>query len=370
MSRVSLLRTYSSSRRALTTSVAKRMKRQPKPLRSLAVLSETTAIPSLTSRSTTPSAKKAKPLSKAEKVRLRRIARKELPDGEEHVGAGEIKVDSSFPLDDAWDASVPPVSTDEFGAEGMIRAQVKAPRTLAEQRRLRQGRLENGLQLLDETPEAGTSYNPTAESHAALMEKAIEEEMALLKKEVEQEEQIRQLGEVVVSRKIVNADGSGSVGEYAEGMRVDTLSDSGADSDSEEVDESSKPLPKKPSVRKTQAQRNKALRRREAAQALEREKRMKTIHKNLGASAVAKIKKEAEARLDEMREKERMAKLVKKEKERMGLEGGEKICRFKVGKKRVDVQLGEDLAESLRQVKVGYPFLSHIPISGRVAARS
>lgn len=331
--------------------VAKRMKRQPKPLRSLAVLSETTAIPSLTSRSKTASTKKAKPLSKSEKVRLRRIARKEVADDEEHVGAADIKVDSSLPTEDAWDEPAPAlvVPGSEFGEEGMIKSKVKAPRTLAEQRRLRQGRLENGLQLLDETPEAGTSYNPTAESHAALMEKAIQEELALLKKEADQAEQIRELGEVVVSRRMVDADGS--MGEYAEGMRVDSLSDSESEVDPTASD-SSKPLPKKPTVRKTQAQRNKALRRHEAAQALERENRMKSIHKNLGASAVAKIKKEAEARLAEMREKEQMAVLVKKEKERMGLEGGEKIGRFKVGTKRVDVQLGEDLAESLRQVKV------------------
>jgi electron transfer flavoprotein alpha subunit len=82
---------------------------------------------------------------------------------------------------------------------------------------------------------------------------------------------------------------------------------------------------------------------------------MKAIHKSLGASAVYQIKKEAEARLAEMREKEVLAKVVKKEKERMGLEGGEKIGKYKVGKGRVDVQLGEDLAESLRQIKVSQP---------------
>lgn len=293
-------------------------------------------------------------MSKAEKVRLRRIARKEMDDPVEHVGAADVKVDSTIPQSDAWStepkATSGLIGSKDFGGEGMVQSKVKAPRTLAEQRRLRQGRLENGLHLLDEMPEAGTSYNPTAESHAALMEKAIEEELELLNRERQQEAQIKELGEVVVSRRAVNADPR--VGEFADGMVVDTLSDA-SDSDPEsdaEVD--SKPSAKKPTVRKTQAQRNKALRRKIVQQEEERERRMRSIHKQLGASAVHEIKKQAEIRLEMMKEKERLAKLNKKEKERMGHSGGEKIGRFKVGKKRVDVQLGEDLAESLRQVKV------------------
>ena len=345
------------------------MRRAPKPLRSLAVLSETTAVPSLTSRSKTPSSKKTKPISKAEKVRLRRIARKEMEDPVEHVGAADVKVDSTIPKSDAWSAVDPSatvidksgrglIGSNEFGAEGMMQSTVKPPRTLAQQRRLRQGRLEMGLHLIDETPESGTSYNPTAEAHAALMEKAIEEELELLNRERQQEEQIKQLGEVVISRRAVNADPR--VGEFADGMVVDTLSDA-SDSEAEDdadaevnadADGDSKPAPKKPTVRKTQAQRNKALRRKQIQQEEERERRMRAIHKQLGASAVHEIKKQAEMRMEIMKEKERLAKLNKIEKERKGLEGGEKIGRFKVGKKRVDVQLGEDLAESLRQVKV------------------
>lgn len=310
-------------------------------------------MPSLTSRTIT--AKKiAKPLSKAEKTRLRRIARKEMPGGEEHVGAADVALDATHPLEDAWDSAPTAVAVAEgdFGSEGMIKRTVKAPKTLAEQRRLRQGRLENGLQLLDELPDAGTSYNPSAESHAALMERAVQEELALLKKEAEQEEQIRELGEVVVSRKAAR-EAVDQPGEYAEGMKVDTLSDDESEA-GDNTEGAAGTGAKKATVRKTQAQRNKVLRRKLAAQELERETRMRNIHKQLGASAVAQIKKQAEARLKEMQEKERLAKLLRKEKERLGHEGGEKIGRFKVGKKRVDVQLGEDLAESLRQVKVSH----------------
>jgi nucleolar protein 53 len=269
------------------------------------------------------------------------------PSGE-HVGASDIKVDLSLPLADAWSAETVTIKPGTFGEETMVKKTVKAPKTLAEQRRLRAGRVIN-IHSKEELPEGGTSYNPSAESHAALMEQAIEEELELLRREEDTEERMRELGEVVNSRKAV-----GRTGEFADGMLVDGDDNQDLESSSE-LDPADIPLPKKQTVRKTQAQRNKALKKRAAAEAEERETRMKAIHRSLGASAVYQIKKEAEARLAEMREKEVLAKVVKKEKERMGLEGGEKIGKYKVGKGRVDVQLGEDLAESLRQIKVSQP---------------
>ena len=320
------------------------MRRAPKQLRSLAILDERSAIPSLTAKSITPSKNQTKPISKAEKVRLRRIARKELPDPDgTQVGVSDIKVDLSIPQTDAWTSGPQAVKKGTFGEETMVKKTVKAPKTLAEQRKMRAGRLVNVHQDL-ELPDDGTSYNPRAESHAALIEQAIQEELELLRREHDTEERLKELAEVVNSRKAV-----GRTGEFADGMLVGD----GIDSDSgSELDPADLPVPKKQTVRKTQAQRNKAFKKRAAAEAEERIQKQKAIHKQLGASAVYEIKKQAEARLEEMREKEALAKVVRKEKERLGHEGGEKIGKWKVGKGRVEVQLGEDLAESLRQLKV------------------
>jgi len=339
------------------------MRRQPKQLRSLAVLNETSAVPSLTARALTPSSK-ARPISKAEKVRLRRIARKELDDPVEHVGAADIQVDLSLPHEDAWKAKPVPIKPGTFGEETMVKKTVKAPKTLAEQRKARQGRVVN-VYSREELPEGGTSYNPSAESHAALMEQAIQEELELLRREQDTEERIRELGEVVVSRKQV-----GRTGEFADGMLLDAdVENDDQEESGSELDPADIPLPKKQTVRKTQAQRNKQLKKHAAAQAEERAKKEKAIHKALGASAVFQIKKEAEARLAEMRDKEAQAKVARKQKERLGHEGGEKIGKWKVGKKRVEVQLGEDLAESLRQIKVSRASRAHRASERSEAAR-
>jgi nucleolar protein 53 len=323
------------------------MRRAPKQLRSLAVLDERSAIPSLTAKSITPSKNQTRPISKAEKVRLRRIARKELPDPDgTQVGVSDVKIDLSIPQSDAWVSVPDAIKKGTFGEETMVKKTVKAPKTLAEQRKMRAGRLVNVHQDL-ELPDDGTSYNPRAESHAALIEQAIQEELALLKREHDTEERLKELAEVVNSRKAV-----GRTGEFADGMLVGDGISEGDDESGSELDPADIPLPKKQTVRKTQAQRNKALKKRAAAEAEERIQKQKAIHKQLGASAVYEIKKQAEARLEEMREKEALAKVIRKEKERLGHEGGEKIGKWKVGKGRVEVQLGEDLAESLRQLKV------------------
>jgi nucleolar protein 53 len=330
------------------------MRRAPKQLRSLAVLDERSAVPSLTVKSTT-APKTPKPISKSEKTRLRRIARKEMIDPDADAPTSNLAVGSITPQADAWEKEKVTVKKGTFGEETMVVRKVKAPKTVAEQRAMRRARL--GLQM--EIPDDGTSYNPRAESHAALMERAIAEEMELLRREKDTEERMKELAEVVNSRKAV-----GRTGEFADGMLVDPLD--GEESGSE-LDPADIPLPKKQTIRKTQAQRNKQLKKRAAAEAEERERKQRAIHKQLGASAVYEIEKAGKERLEEMIKKDQATKAARKEKERLGLEGGEKIGKWNVPKGRVEVQLGEDLAESLRQLKVSQ---NEPPSGARARARA
>jgi nucleolar protein 53 len=332
------------------------MRRAPKQLRSLAILDERSAVPSLTVKSTT-APKTPKPISKSEKTRLRRIARKEMIDPDADAPTSNLAVGSITPQADAWEKEKVTVKKGTFGEETMVVRKVKAPKTVAEQRAMRRARL--GLQM--EIPDDGTSYNPRAESHAALMERAIAEEMELLRREKDTEERMKELAEVVNSRKAV-----GRTGEFADGMLVDPLDDNDQESGSE-LDPADIPLPKKQTVRKTQAQRNKQLKKRAAAEAEERERKQRAIHKQLGASAVYEIEKAGKERLEEMIKKDQATKAARKEKERLGLEGGEKIGKWNVPKGRVEVQLGEDLAESLRQLKVSQ---NEPPSGARARARA
>lgn len=328
--------------------VAQRMRRAHKPLRSLAVLSERSAVPSLTSRVNSSSASSLHKLklSPHEKARLRRIARKTViaPDGT-GLGSADISVvaAASRVLRDAWGTPAEAVEGPEggFGEEAMRKVEPKAPITLQRQREIRRAQVEEGL--VAEVPAAGTSYNPSQEAHERLLEKAVEEELGKLAGEAREEMRAAILGEVVQARK------NASAGEYAPGM---TVGPGDVDEDQEEDEEDdTEAAVKKTTKRKTQAQRNKAARKKELARLEKIAAREKKLHKSIGG--VSGLKKLAEQRAKEAAEAERARRLAKREKERVGLEGGEKVGKHRVKKADVAVQLGEDLAESLRQVKVG-----------------
>lgn len=281
-------------------------------------------------------------MAPSEKARLRRIARRDTiaPDGT-GLGSAEVKKACPSSLWDAWIAPDPgPVG--EFGEEGMIKRTVKPPPTLAKQREIYlSSQVEGGRGT--EIPEGGVSYNPTAESHQRLLEFAVEEERERLRNEEAEAERIKALGEVVNARRTaVSGD------EYAPGMVVgpgELVARS-----SSETEEEGEERQVKPTRRKTQAERNKALRLREAVRLAKLESRQKKILKSI--SAVPAFQSTLEKREKAMAEAEWLAKLAKKERERMGLQGGEKVGKYWVRKGSVSVQLGEDLAETLRQVKV------------------
>ena len=315
------------------------MRRAPRPLRSLSILSERSAVPSLASRLAPSSSRKTK-VSCTEKARLRRIARRDTVahDGS-GLGSADVRKGASSHLKDAW-IEVDPGATGEYGEKGMIKRNVKPPPTLAKHREIYfSSQVESGRAV--DIPEGGVSYNPSAESHQRLLELAVEEEEERLRKEAGDEERIRQLGEVVNARRATYAGE-----EYAVGMAVGP-GEVGAGSGDEVADER---RIAKPTRRKTQAERNRALRHREAARLAELEGREKKLRKSI--SAIPALASTLEKREKMKGGAERLAKLARRERERLGLVGGEKVGKYRVGKGTVVVQMGEDLAETLRQVKV------------------
>ena len=222
-------------------------------------------------------------------------------------------------------------------ADGNTIVSVKAPVTLRWRR--------EALEVVDASlPGAGTSYNPAVGAYEALMKSAVDEELELLDREAKEAEKIALLSGVVEARRPIEESE-----EVVDGMRVDIPLAHEEDAAPESTS-TSKKLP----GRKTQAQRNKAVRLREAARLAELDKRDRKLLKSMGGISGVRAAVEAQARRSV--EGERMSRLAKEAKDRMGLKGGERIGRFKLKEDRVDVQLGEDLAESLRQVKVGLKF--------------
>ncbi|GMK58751.1 hypothetical protein CspeluHIS016_0601930 [Cutaneotrichosporon spelunceum] len=314
-----------------------RRKREKKPLRSLAVLHERSAVPSLTSRAKPAAAPKK--VSSAEKKRLRRTALKAEANG---TAALSMKATDTASLHDPWVAEKVAGLPGGWGDEGVVKIKPKAPETLTRQRELR--RTVDATQLDAELPRAGVSYNPSAPAHAALLEEAIAEEMGILAAEERVDAEVAARGGVVEAMRGVDDFGEDMVG----GMRIGRgdAEDEDEDESSEEEEEGSKP---KQTKRKTQAQRNKAARAKAALLAEREEAVRRRMERHVGAARA--MSKSVARKQRETEEKAMQRRAAATARERLGFAGGEKIGKHRVQKSAVAVQLGEDLAESLRQVK-------------------
>lgn len=318
--------------------MGKRLKRTKKPLRSLAILDERSAIPSLTSRTSKPKVLKTPKISGREKARLRKTALKA-----EANGTASIKATDVSSLRDAWEAEeAAQTLPGGYGDEAIVKRAIKTPETLERQRELR--RAVDAAQLDAELPRAGISYNPSAPAHAALIEAAVAEEMGKLAAEERVDAEIAARGGVVEARRGVDDFGDDVVG----GMRIGRGDgDDDEDSDDEDGEGGFKP---KQTKRKTQAQRNKAARAKAALLAEREEANRRRIERHVGAAR--SMSKSVAAKERQAEEDARQRKMAAKARERAGFAGGEKIGKHRVQKSSVAVQLGDDLAESLRQVKV------------------
>lgn len=325
-----------------------RKNRPKKQLRSLAILSERSAIPSLSPRTTfATSTPKVRP---QEKARLRRIAlREHRPEGQ---SASQIPTVLSTASADAW-ATDPKFKLPGGFGEDVITAtkNPKFPVTMQRRREAMHGAIVDGRTV--DLPEAGTSYNPTLESHKSLIDRAVEEEKTKLVHEALDLQRIQERGLVIENRK-----GKERIGEYAEGMIVgpgeETIIEIGEGEDEtlpEGEGEGEEENKKKVSKRKTQAQRNKAIRLRDLAEAEKIAKQQSKLAKSIGSLTM--FKKAEQERAKKHEEAAKLRKEMKADREAEGIfRGGERIGKYTVKKGDVAVQLGEDLAETLRQVKV------------------
>ncbi|GBE83516.1 Ribosome biogenesis protein [Sparassis crispa] len=188
------------------------------------------------------------------------------------------------------------------------------------------------------TPHEGTSYNPLVTSHQELLRTAHEiEERRLKDAEALEAAKAKVLGGLVEA----GADAE----DVAPGMTVDEHAEEHSDQDGSEAEPR---LPAKMPRRKTKQERRKAERRLAEQRALTEKaakKRMLTSIDSAKALRKAMGRKLAtRQRLREQRQAALREKLAK------GL-GGQKLGKHKVPEGNVDVQLGEDLTESLRALK-------------------
>ena len=340
----------------------KRIKRDKaaKPLKSLSVLSQRSAVaaPSLKQKSQT--------ISKADKDRLKLIAKKRV----------------SGPLG----ANFKSMAGDGIAAQGLTKAAKVAGgydlwnhTQLQEQQKKDSIDQKQGFEVVDlknkpivktpvhphyetglepvEKPHAGQSYNPDSKSHDELLKLALDKE---------QERKLKADKNAAIRRRYAQSRNLGGMdldvpGSDDEGSEEEEEKEEGGDNDDDDEDDdkddSSQPIDPLVKDRERMNELREAKRRRKAALQLKKDKaerertaflkaQKRDIHQASGInkSLVKKLNKQQQ-KADEKR------RLAEEKASGAGGFEGRKIGRHVVPTQEMDVTLGEDLSESLRGVK-------------------
>ncbi|KAJ7319264.1 ribosome biogenesis protein Nop53/GLTSCR2 [Mycena albidolilacea] len=288
-------------------------------LTSTKILAQRSAVPAVTSR---PAVKKRKsPLSYEDKDRLLRISKRPrkgpfnsvVDPTEFGAGSAAFELTEAVKSSGAYDPWAPtgPVEEIKDGLETVQPKKVKVPAHAHPRHKI------EVPAILE--PHQGTSYNPPADAHQELLLKAhgIEE------KRVEKAAKLAETKEKIDQATVEAGDETPGV---PAGMKLDEPVPIDID---EDEDASAEVISKKMPERKTKAQRNKA------------------------ARVLIQVRKSAQKirnRAHQQWPQEARRAAVEENLKRRGL-AGQKLGRHTVPEGEVDVQLGEDLSESLRGLK-------------------
>lgn len=203
-----------------------------------------------------------------------------------------------------------------------------------------------------EVAEAGASYNPTMEDHQKLLQKAHKVETD----KISQRENINK--QLEYRKELLDLNE-----EEAEDSEVDEESDAHSDDDEET-------RKRKENKKKTRSERNRLKKAKETQQMELRRKQEKELHKE-----ITKLEE-----IEKLVEQSEMSSLTKAEQRKAKKEALEKaglprLGKYFIQKAPIEVQLTEELSESLRSMKVStvlistnffFSFLKHV--SAKVAA--
>jgi nucleolar protein 53 len=192
-------------------------------------------------------------------------------------------------------------------------------------------------------PEAGASYNPTAEEHQKLLIKANEveerkaEALAKLQEQLAYREELNQLADEVTAGQTVSDEEEEEEEEDDEEM----------DEQAKQQAEKRKKLLARNGGRKTRAERNKEYR-----LACEKVKKKIANHEKSIRKQIDKLK-QIEVELDERDEAiEKLTGETSQRKLEKEKQGKTKLGKYIIQDLPIDFQLTEELSETLRQLKV------------------
>ncbi|KAL1948397.1 hypothetical protein VTO73DRAFT_12472 [Trametes versicolor] len=305
-------------------------------LTSTKILSERSAVPAIFSRPTpTSNAEKRKALvSHEDKSRLLRMG-KRLRKGPfnayvdpNQVGEGSAMLELSEAAKKAGEYNV----WEEEVAETI---EVRAPQTSNPRSHIALAAVPS--------PHEGTSYNPPLTAHQQLLRAAHEKE----EQRIKSLEHVEALKDKLLKARALALIESVAANEMVPGMKIGNAEE--AEGDEDEGAEGDEPLPpKKMPARKTKQQRRKAERLRAEKRALAEKAARKRM---LATVDSAKLLRKSIARNLATRERLRIQRQAAlEEKLKQGL-AGQRIGRHFVPEGAIDVQLGDELSESLRGLK-------------------
>ncbi|KAG8921290.1 hypothetical protein FRC03_002639 [Tulasnella sp. 419] len=340
---------------------------QKKPLKSTMILAARSAIPSVSSRSKAPSfalPKKAAPgakrLSNEEKQRLLKIARRKHKGpfnsyvDPTQFGAGSAIMTPSEAVKesgkyDIWDEDH---SDEEFVKDLQAKSSTLDEEDVREyliplvkKLRVKPPKSDEALSSIEvkavQDPHQGTSYNPYVDAHQDLLKAAHEVEV-VKEAEHQKQEAIRETMRAAGQAPRIEDD-SGALG-----MQIDIPNSDQEDEAEDAEPQSTKVVTVRKQVTKTKQQRAKAARVRE-------EKRLaaeKVAKKRFASSfsALKSIKRSVNAQLSASEKAAIERKLARRNRFKEGLTG-KRAGKYKVPKATIDVQLGDELADSLRGLK-------------------
>lgn len=242
---------------------------------------------------------------------------------------------------DLWDASPAPVVPEPNTDFLPIKTKLRVPKTVTEK--------PTGLIHLAaiDTPEGGHSYNPDVIEHQKLLVKATEAEenkIAILKKLQEQlsyREELKLLAGELSQTEITK-----------EGKIISTATDEEEDDLEDKPTDDKATKKRKAAERKTRAQRHKS--HRLATEELTKKQKLQERAIRQQIDKLREIEVEIKKRHQELEENAEKRGERRSEEEKKGMK---KLGKYSVPELPVDVQLTDELCETLRQLKVN---LSHV----------
>ncbi|KAG0005192.1 hypothetical protein BGZ80_010582 [Entomortierella chlamydospora] len=300
--------------------------------------------PSSTTAPLAASAKKDAKISKAEKARLLALIKRKTsnslfapvtkPLGRSGM-TDAVKAAGRF---DVWgtetqeqeEAEEQTKDSNDFVAEVVTKVPVKAPRSFKQRQKV-------SIPAVKEA-HPGASYNPTMQDHQGLLQLAHNEELRILHDKESVDAKLAYPKEL--DNMVAFDDQTGGLLEDSE----DEDEEEEEEEDATGGDDIAKP--KKQKGKKSITERNRLARAAETAKKEAQIKREKELLKQ--TNKVKEIMKSVEEEEAETERKRLENERKKEEKERAGMK---RVGRFNIPKERIHVQLQDELAESLRQLK-------------------